>query len=241
MVKKVLFIMLLLFISGCAVKQPYVSITFDDGWASIYENGFPILERYKFPATLFVLTGSIGTNGYMDWEQINVLSKLGKWEIASHTHTHPDLRTIKPDEVEYELKHSKGILMSRGFKPVGFAAPHGSYNDEVLSLIKKHYSYHRKAWGGAEGFNDIENFDSYTISSIEIHHDKSFEEKKWIIDKAITENRYLVLLMHKVVKGQAKDYEIGAENLVKLLDYLKSKNVRVVTIADFLKENKLLR
>lgn len=243
MFKKLLILILLLLLSGCAAKQAYVSITFDDGWDSTYEDAFPILQRYNYPATLFVLTGSIGKyNDYMNWDQVNVLSKHGKWEIGSHTHTHPNLTTISPGQIEYELKHSTEILKSKGFNPIGFASPHGQFNDTALKIIKKHYKYHRNAWQvGLEGFNSIDNLDLYNISSIEITHDKSFEEKRWIIDKAITRDKWVVMHLHRVVKGRPKEFEISVESFEGLTEYLKSRNVKVVTIADFLKEHKLVQ
>jgi len=160
MLKKLIFLLLFcFFISGCTVRQAYVSITFDDGYASTYEKAFPILNRYGFPATVFVITSYIGElQNYMDWDQVLTLSSLGKWEIGSHTHTHPDLTTLKADHVIAELRHSKEVLVSKGLNPIGISTPYGQFDEDVLKLVKKYYHYHRNA-GRYPWYNDLDKID----------------------------------------------------------------------------------
>lgn len=248
MLKKLLFIMLLVLLftfdgKKTFAEQTYVTLTFDDGWASVYENAYPILKKYNFPATLFVITDGISRwEGFMSWDQVNVLEKQGGWEIGSHSHTHQFLTNLPPNEIEHELESSKKILEAKGLSAVGFASPYGYFNEEILKMIKKYYKYHRNAWQpGMHGFNTLKNLDKYNISCILTYYDTSFEEIKWKIDKAILEKKWLVLGFHKVVKGRVEeDYQVNSQLLEQMADYLKKKNVKVITISALLKKYKLL-
>lgn len=69
-----------------------MTFTFDDGIASTYTNGFPLLRKYGFTATAGIVASRVtsGNNDYMDITQVRALEQAG-WEIASHslTHTRP--------------------------------------------------------------------------------------------------------------------------------------------------------
>jgi len=47
-------------------RAPAVAITFDDGYADLYEHAFPVLLRYEIPATIFLTVGAI-ESGEVAW------------------------------------------------------------------------------------------------------------------------------------------------------------------------------
>ena len=67
-----------------------VAITFDDADRSVYERAWPILERYGFTATLFVVTSKVGQEwegvSSLYWQELRELNDSGVFDIESHTH-----------------------------------------------------------------------------------------------------------------------------------------------------------
>jgi peptidoglycan/xylan/chitin deacetylase (PgdA/CDA1 family) len=119
-----------------------VVLTFDDGFANFYEAAMPVLARYGFGATVFVITGHVGGHNDWDqspaglgllpmlsWQQVTEVAKAGI-EIGSHTQTHPDLRRCSPAEVEHEMTASRAdIEQHLGLRAESFAYPYGGVND----------------------------------------------------------------------------------------------------------------
>jgi peptidoglycan/xylan/chitin deacetylase (PgdA/CDA1 family) len=68
-----------------------VVLTIDDGDESVVRLAAPVLERYGFHATLFLLTGRTGERGWNDidfvtWPQLRALERKGVLAVESHTH-----------------------------------------------------------------------------------------------------------------------------------------------------------
>ncbi|MBR3622573.1 MAG: polysaccharide deacetylase family protein, partial [Selenomonadaceae bacterium] len=48
-----------------------VLITFDDGYADNYTNAYPILKKYDFKATIFVISSFVGNmDHYVTWDEV---------------------------------------------------------------------------------------------------------------------------------------------------------------------------
>jgi len=75
-----------------------VVLTFDDGRASLWSVGRPQLERHGMKGIVFVVPGRVasraepelarGEEGFLTWEQVEVLAREGFLEFQSHTHRH---------------------------------------------------------------------------------------------------------------------------------------------------------
>jgi peptidoglycan/xylan/chitin deacetylase (PgdA/CDA1 family) len=107
-----------------------VAITFDDGYRDFYENAFPILDKFRIKATVFLPTAFISDSRLsfkskkcMTWSEIRELSKLGV-SFCSHTVTHPQLYHLTQRLIDVELTDSKeAIEQELGGRVGSFAYP----------------------------------------------------------------------------------------------------------------------
>jgi peptidoglycan/xylan/chitin deacetylase (PgdA/CDA1 family) len=56
-----------------AVPKRAVAITFDDGYDDNFLQAYPLLERYKLPATFFIASGNIGHTTEFWWDELEHL------------------------------------------------------------------------------------------------------------------------------------------------------------------------
>lgn len=126
---------------GLAGRRPLperpIVITFDDGYEDNYRAAFPILERQGMRGTFFVVTGRMGTSGYMNWRQVREMSLRGM-EIGSHTVNHYTLNEINLKELERELRGSRLMLENNvpAAAPI-FANPFGEAAPAVVDLLSR--------------------------------------------------------------------------------------------------------
>ncbi len=115
-------------------------LTFDDGYASVYEHAFPLIQELGMTATVFVAPGlpgggqaapqppSIGGRAMLRWEQIQEMQRHGV-DIGAHTLTHPELTRLDGAAQRHEIEHSQELLQQRLGTPVRtFAYPFGQYD-----------------------------------------------------------------------------------------------------------------
>ncbi len=122
-----------------------VMINFDDGYKSHFLYAKPILDKYGFKASFFIVCDKMETQPkWMTWQDITALKNDGM-DIESHTMTHAHLDSVSAQTLDYETGYAKQCLADHGFDTTIFAYPKnlGSDNDTVVNVVGKYYSLAR--------------------------------------------------------------------------------------------------
>jgi len=133
--------------SGGELPDRAVAITFDDGYLSVYETAFPMLESFGFPFTVFLSTGPIDrqSRGYMSWEQIGEMAAAGVL-VANHMVEHPHMldrldgesESAWLDRLGEELLLAEQVIEERtGQSHRYLAYPYGEYDIPIKNLLRE--------------------------------------------------------------------------------------------------------
>jgi peptidoglycan/xylan/chitin deacetylase (PgdA/CDA1 family) len=133
-----------------------LAVTFDDGFASVFDLAAPILTRLGLPGTVFAPTAFMsqrqslrwqgiemwfGTSHErelrgMTWDELGQLADHG-WEIGSHTVSHPHLTTLSDAELRDEMAGSLEHCSQHLGRPCrSIAYPYGDVDLRVAAFAR---------------------------------------------------------------------------------------------------------
>lgn len=166
--------------AGCAQRS--VVLTFDDGYADNLSYAAPVLRQYGFGATCFIVSGCVGSYNRWDAELLGVhkptMSRGGlrSWldagfEIGSHTHSHPRLSQLAPEQAFEEIASSRERLQAlTGTQVHHFCYPYGDCNPQLADQVRR--AGYTAAVSGARG-RALPHGDPYRLPRISISGGKT--------------------------------------------------------------------
>lgn len=137
-----------------APRERIVIITFDDGYADNYHEAWPILKRYGYVATVFLVADAVGTEQIFPWDQPKISKPAERshfrvltWaqvqemaatgiEFGSHTCTHPELTQLSLAQRREEIVRSRHDLQEKlGVEVGSFCYPRGKLDEATIELV----------------------------------------------------------------------------------------------------------
>lgn len=126
-----------------------VGITFDDGYQNNLHIALPILQKYGFSATCYLVTGCVGQHNIWD-ESKNIpknplmnKDEITKWiqagmEVAPHTHNHVSLTDVDDDKAWQEILTSKAYIEQEfGQNVQNFCYPYGKFSVRHMKMLSQ--------------------------------------------------------------------------------------------------------
>ena len=134
---------------GIAASDHEFLLSFDDGYASLADNAYPVLADVGFTATTFLVTDFVGRFNTWDvrytWRRLPHLDwdAIARWrgrglDFASHTASHARLTWLSDERAADELGRSRETLLRRLGPDAGRAVayPFGARDQRVERLAR---------------------------------------------------------------------------------------------------------
>lgn len=163
--------------AGKRPTQPFVCLTFDDGYRDNYTLALPLLKRLDVPFVVYVSTDFVDNKHTMWWypgqqlglslDEMKALAAEPLCTIGAHTLSHPRLDTLSSEAQRQEIVESKALLEQWLGQPIHhFSYPHGAYNDDTVAIVRD-CGFHSAlcAWGGTIRRGD----NPYLLHRIALH------------------------------------------------------------------------
>jgi peptidoglycan/xylan/chitin deacetylase (PgdA/CDA1 family) len=128
------------------------ALSFDDGFAGLYQHALPILLEHRLPATVFLVAQTLTPAGRpVDWvddpprQPLETLSRGQVLDMlaagitfGSHSYSHHDLTTLTEEECERDLRKSRDVLEDLlGHSVRLLAYPRGRHNERVRAAAAR--------------------------------------------------------------------------------------------------------
>ncbi len=233
-------------ISVISVKQmvnnPVITFNFDDSSPTVYSTAMPILSKYGFRGSFFVITDNIDKTDQVTSNQLKELYNLG-WDIGSHTDTHVTLTTNTEDVVRSDVSKARQKLISLGFFRSAnlLAAPGGNFSGAQKYLYENLVQFVRSSIHSTlRSMLPAKQKDSYPHAGFESHDGLLVADVKTRIDEVIANGEWFNLTHHIIDSAPGYTNPTDFEEIVSYI-YQKTQetNLQVKTTSEVLMQTSI--
>jgi peptidoglycan/xylan/chitin deacetylase (PgdA/CDA1 family) len=213
------------------LRDPIVSLTFDDGVASQRLAG-ELLAARGLAGTFYVLSGSVGRKGNLGWDDVRALVAQGH-EIGGHTSGHPHLPALTLSEARREIESDRLALLEHDLDPVTFAYPYGESSPEVESIVREVGYIAARGIGGV-----VESLPPQNPFRLRAPH----SPRTWTTSEHLTalalvaahEGGWMIVPFHHLEADDRapSSYTTEPPQFAEFLDWLIERTVPVVRVRD---------
>ncbi len=205
-----------------------VTICYDHNPASIFDNAFPLHQRYGYPGVNYVLPPHVGNRGMMTVAQLKEMEQAG-WETGSHSKNHIDFKHLRDREIRQQLYLSKEWLQENGLQYASFAYPFW-FDTDPYSVVSEYYESATKCFGKTINVPPINRF---SLERIMLDDGLSNDEILDLLDQTVIKGGWVIFYTQSVEEANQPPVNHGINQL--RLDYLfqeiENRGLKVVTVS----------
>lgn len=208
----------------------YVSLTFDDGYESVFLEAKKKMDEYGFKGTNFIIPDRVGTSAYMSQTQIDALHEEG-WDISGHGDT--NLASLSSTDRLNDLLKSKVYLTSRGYRGQDiYALPNGVFNRDVQRDVQKYFGYVRglEKYGLPTSMVIPQLLPTFSVANTTL-----VATLESFVTDAVADNSWLILAFHIIATTPTGTPEYARADFNDFMDYLATNNVNVMPMSEVLR------
>lgn len=214
--------------------KAYFVFSFDDGDGSIYDNAYPLMQKYGFAGCMGIISSAVGESGAaMTLSELREMHANG-WEILNHTSTYNSRRTdnVSNEDWETYVREGKEFLLKNGLYngQSGFIWPRGEYDDDAIDIVDKYHDYAFGVDAVGKGNAPMAYRNHMTIPRGSATDASNVQTK---IDTAIQYNQVYFGFLHTVGTTGAELSNSEFESILSHLDSKSRSDIEVVTFSEF--------
>lgn len=217
-------------------SRPKAVISFDDGWASVYDVAYPIMKAYGFKGSLYLIKQRIDTAGYMTTAMVQELFDEG-WDVMNHTDNHVNMQTelTTQAEVEAELSACRDWIIAQGWSrdngELHVAYPNGGYDQKVLNAMASLGMTTGRTIINRTQANEIDS--KYQLCRQSHAYTAADATYQAYVTNAIAEGGKVQLNYHKIIaSGGTVGTEVHTSQFQGMMDFLAQRTAVIDVITE---------
>lgn len=210
-------------------QEGVVSITFDDGWSSLYSEGKPIMDANGFVGTAFIIPAKVGTAGYVTQEEVDALHSAG-WDISGHSDY--NLPSLTSGQLTAEIDYVASYLASGDYRGKDlFAYPYGAWNGAVVTELKNKFiaGFNIDGWN-----NPLSNLSPFRINRQSVDKWTTTAMIQGWIDAAVANKEWCILNFHTLVDTLVDGQDFLIDDFRTVIEYLNTNNILTLPVSEVL-------
>lgn len=222
-------------VSAQPLQRALVSISFDDIWKSVTNEGMAPLDKRGWKGSFYItrkFAESTQNPEYAKTKDIQKLIQTGH-EVGAHGDVHSLMSTLSDEYIYDELNATYSYLKNLGQIPEGIAYPFGDFSENVERETQRFHSYARTS---LVGLND-KTVNRYRLRIVPVSDSSDTETLKRWIDFAKASKTWVIFLFHDL-SDTPKDFEYttSLQQYKDVLDHIEAQKLTVLPVKSALAE-----